>query len=113
MPATAQGEAQALGVADVGAGDLTRPTINLQLGIGFLAAQARAHDRDLNRTLAAYNAGGGSATRWEQQSGTDPDRFYETIDFSETRLYLRLVSANYAVYNALYRGASHPTLLHP
>lgn len=111
VPGTAHDMAAALGLTDFTTADLLRPLINIQLGAAFLARQAQASGRDLNRTLAAYNAGGGNANRWARQAGSDPDRFYETVDFSETRLYLRLVTANYAIYNALYRGAPRPTLL--
>jgi len=112
-PSTAQGEADALGLQGYSTADLNRPLINLELGSDFLARQAAAQDREFSQTLAAYNAGGRSASRWEQLAGNDADRFYEAIDFSETRLYVRLVSVNYAVYNYLYRSAPHPTLLHP
>ena len=112
-PSTAQGEADTLGLQGYSTADLNRPLINLELGSDFLARQAAAHDREFNHTLAAYNAGGRNASRWAQSAGNDADRFYEAIDFSETRLYVRLVSVNYAVYNYLYRSAPHPTLLHP
>jgi len=113
-PSTAQGVAAGLGLRGITTADLQRPLINLQLGASFLANQAnQAPGREMSQTLAAYNAGGSNAARWARQAGADPDRFYETIDFSETRRYIRVISANYAMYNALYRGASHPTLLHP
>jgi soluble lytic murein transglycosylase len=110
-PATAQDVADAVGLTTYSASDLTRPLVNLQLGSAFLAQQAKAGGQDLTWMLAAYNGGGGNATRWSKQSGSDPDRFYETVNLSETRLYIRLVTENYAMYLFLYRGATHPTLL--
>jgi soluble lytic murein transglycosylase len=109
-PSTAEGVATALGLPPLAAGDLKRPLINLQLGASYLAQQAQADANDLSQTLAAYNAGYGNASRWAKQAAGDPDRFYEAVDFSETRAYIRLVSDNYAIDNWLYRGASHPTL---
>lgn len=113
VPGTAADEARALGLTAYTGADLTRPSINLQLGTGYLALQARAAGNDLSRTLAAYNGGGGNAARWAKASGSDPDRFYQAVDFSETRRYIRLVSENYAVYRFLYRGGTRPSLIRP
>lgn len=110
IPTTAQDVAGQLGLS-ISTADLTRPVINLQLGAAYLAAQVKATGGDLSRAIAAYNAGAGSVARWHKQSGDDPDRFYETVDYSETRAYIRLVSENYAMYRFLYGGATHPTLL--
>jgi soluble lytic murein transglycosylase len=63
--------------------------------------------------LAAYNAGGGSAARWASMANGDPDLFYELVDFEETRLYIRLVSQNYAIYNLLFRRVAYPALPYP
>src|SRR5262249_51537372 len=109
VPSTAADVAAALGLTGFTKPDLQRPLINLQLGTAYLAQQARAHGSDLSQTLAAYNAGGGNAARWARQAGNDPDLFYELVDFSETRLYIRAITQNYAVYTMLYRGAPRPT----
>jgi soluble lytic murein transglycosylase len=111
VPATAQDVANALGMGSLAPGDLQRPLVNVALGTRYLAQQARTAGGDVSRALAAYNAGAGNTSRWARQAGGDADRFYETIDFEETRRYLRFVLANYAVYNALYRGTPRPTLL--
>jgi len=107
VPSTAQDVADALGLAALAPGDLQRPLINLQLGAGYLTQQLRAAAGDFEQMLAGYNAGARNAARWAQQAGGDADRYYEAVDFEETRLYLRLVSENYAVYQLLYRGAGH------
>jgi len=107
VPATAQDVAGTLGLPALAAGDLQRPLINLRLGAAYLAQQLRAAGGDFQQMLAAYNAGGRNAARWAQQAGGDADRFYEAVDFAETRLYLRLVGQNYAVYQLLYRGGGH------
>ena len=112
VPSTAQDVATSLGLGSVGPTDLRRPLLNLRLGAAYLAAQAKAQDGDLARALAAYNGGGGNASRWAKQSGNDPDLFYETVDFSETRAYIRLVEQNYAIYTYLYRGTPRPALPH-
>lgn len=108
VPSTAQDVADTLGLPPLAPGDLQRPLINLRLGAAHLAQQARLAGGDLQQMLAGYNAGGGNAARWARQAGGDPDRFYEAVDFSETRLYLRSVSENYAIYQMLYRGTRTP-----
>jgi soluble lytic murein transglycosylase len=113
LPGTAADVAKTIGMGDVRAADLKRPTINLAIGSAYLAREASAEGGDLSRTLAAYNAGGGNADRWALASRGDPDLFYEMVDFDETRSYIRLVSQNYAVYNFLYRGLPTPSLVHP
>jgi soluble lytic murein transglycosylase len=113
LPGTAGDTAKTIGIGDVTTADLKRPSINLKLGSAYLAHEASAENRDLSRTLAAYNAGGGNADRWARTSGSDPDLFYEMVDFDETRSYIRLVSQNYAIYNFLYRGLAKPSLVHP
>lgn len=112
MPSTGQGIAQQLGRSDFATADLLRPAVSIEFGAYYLGAQMALFDNSAYNTLAAYNGGPGSALRWSQRGQvTDPDLFYEEIDFSETRLYLRLVLENYAMYRFLYAGADHPTLL--
>jgi soluble lytic murein transglycosylase len=108
VPSTAQDVADTLGLPALAPGDLQRPLINLRLGAAYLAQQSRMAGGDFQQMLAGYNAGGGNAARWAQRAGGDPDRFYEAIDFGETRLYVRLVTENYAIYQILYRGTRTP-----
>ena len=52
--------------------------------------------------MAAYNAGPHNARRWLKTfPSEDPDAFVERIPFKETRLYVKLVLRNYAIYKAL------------
>jgi soluble lytic murein transglycosylase len=104
LPSTAQDIATSRGLGPLAAGDLARPAINLPLGAAYLAQQEHAAGGELSRALAAYNAGGGNAARWANAANGDPDLLYESVDFGETRAYIRLVSQNYAIYNRLYRS---------
>ena len=104
LPATAQDVAKSLGLGVPAADDLARPAVNLTLGAAYLAQQGKTAAGDLSRTLAAYNAGAGNAARWATAANGDPDLFYESVDFGETRAYIRLVSQNYAMYQRLYRS---------
>jgi soluble lytic murein transglycosylase len=114
IPTTAAEIAEKLGRSDFTPPDLLEPSLNIEFGAFYLGDQLRLFDGDLHLALAAYNGGPGNALRWrDDPAATDPDFLTETIDLEETRSYLELVLANYAVYRFLYGGASHPTLLPP
>jgi soluble lytic murein transglycosylase len=108
---TAGDIARALGKDTFSFPDLARPVVAIQFGSYYIGAQLRSFNGNIYQALAAYNAGGGNIARWAAAGGdADVDRFYEEIDYSETRLYLRLVLQNYAWYRYLYGGASKPSL---
>jgi len=112
IPATAMDIAEKLDRRDFTPRDLLEPSLNIEFGASYLGDQLRLFDGDLYLALAAYNGGPGNALGWRDDPATiDPDFLAETIDLEETRSYLELVLANYAVYRFLYGGASHPTLL--
>jgi len=114
IPTTAAEIAEKLARSDFTPPDLLEPSLNIEFGAFYLGDQLRLFDGDLHLALAAYNGGPGNALRWrDDPATTDPDFLTETIDLEETRSYLELVLANYAVYRFLYGGASHPTLLPP
>lgn len=111
IPGTAQEIARALGKTPFAFRDLARPAIAIQFGAYYIGAQLRAFGGNTYQALAAYNGGGGNATRWARPAGAaDIDRFYEEIDYAETKLYLRIVIQNYAWYRHLYGGAPQPSL---
>ena len=56
--------------------------------------------------LAAYDAGGGNVSRWQDRWGDDPDILVEEIPFAETQTYLRTVYSNYLEYRLLYGPGS-------
>jgi soluble lytic murein transglycosylase len=108
---TAQDIASALGKGSFQFGDLARPNVAIQFGAYYLAAQVKQFNGNVYEALAAYNGGAGNASRWAKAGGpADVDRFYEEIDFSETKLYLRTVLQNYAWYRYLYGAAPRPSI---
>ncbi|MCS7324331.1 MAG: transglycosylase SLT domain-containing protein [Thermoflexales bacterium] len=82
--------------------DLQKPFVSIRFGTHYLAKQRDFFGGDLYAALAAYNGGPGNSLRWRAASAGDPDLFFLNITFDETRLYIRTVSANYAMYHALY-----------
>ncbi|MEP7009736.1 MAG: lytic transglycosylase domain-containing protein [Acidobacteriota bacterium] len=74
--------------------DLTNPKANLEAGSRYLASLLDRYDGDLERALAAYNAGPGMVDRWK---GVPP--------FRETRSYVRRVQDRYlGLHRRLWHG---------
>ncbi|WP_298818868.1 transglycosylase SLT domain-containing protein [Chloroflexus sp.] len=107
MPDTGRGIAQNLGVTTFQLDDLYRPHVSIRFGAFYLGRRIRDMNGSLHGALAAYNGGLGNAQRWAGGNVVlDPDRFVETIDFSETRHYVWAVYAFYGVYRELYAPPS-------
>jgi soluble lytic murein transglycosylase len=107
MPATAQGIAQNLEVADFHENDLYRPALSIRFGAFYLGRQLAMMEGSLPGALSAYNGGPGNAQRWA--GGTtvaDQDLFAESIDYPETRGYVKLVYGYYGAYRRLYQANS-------
>ena len=103
IPPTGAGIAQALGwPPNYEAADLYRPMVSVRFGVTYLAEQRDAIDGNMFAAMAAYNGGPGNSYRWWQMAEGDPDLFVELIDFSETRLYVRLIREQFAAYRWLY-----------
>ncbi len=91
--------------------DLARPAVALRFGTYYLAQQLAAFDGHLLAALAAYNAGPGNGARWLEIAPFEgADGYIHGVDFTETRLYLELVTENYAMYRLIYAGAPAPSL---
>lgn len=94
--------AQRLQWPDYSNDDLFRPYINLTFGAYYLDLQLRTFEDNTAAALAAYNAGPGNAQQWYEVAGHDHDLYLETVNFSETRLYIRNIYTWHAVYRYLY-----------
>lgn len=112
IPPTAADIAEALADESFDVSLLVRPERSIRYGAYYLSEQLRTFDGAAWLALAAYNGGPGNAFRWSNDdSGIDPDLFYERITFAETRAYVQLVLENYAWYQFIYRGGSGPSLV--
>jgi len=108
MPHTGLTLARTLKIKPFELRELFDPAVSIRLGSYFLGDQLRQFatgpgaDLGFELGLAAYNAGPHNARRWlERLPAEDPDAFVERIPFKETRLYVKLVLKNYAIYKAL------------
>lgn len=103
MPATAAAIAKSGGEHGIRE-QLTRPEINISLGVRHLHDLLNLYGGDLVLAVAAYNAGAGNVNRWLKKFGNLPkDLFIENIPFAETREYVKKVLACAEIYNKLYR----------
>ena len=82
--------------------DLYKPYVGLNFGAYYLAQQLVAFDGDVHAALSAYNAGPGNAARWHNIAGDDLDLYVETVDFWETREYIKRIYTGYEIYVFLY-----------
>ena len=108
MPHTGLNLARRLEVKPFELRALFDPAVSIRFGSYFLGDQMRQFttaagaDLGFELGLAAYNAGPHNARRWLKTfPSEDPDAFVERIPFKETRLYVKLVLRNYAIYKAL------------
>ena len=84
---------------------LLEPAANLRIGNWHLAAIISRCGGRVDQALAAYNAGEGRLARWRKLFGNeDPASFVEEIPYTETRLYVKHVLSNAAMYRAIYGG---------
>ena len=115
QPTVGKELAQLMGFPDFDAAQLWQPAVNLPLGIHHFAT-GLARYPELERGLAAYNAGTSRTDHWSATplngQGRSADRiraplddidiFIERIPFVETRDYVRAIVRNRAVYRMIY-----------
>lgn len=110
IPPTGETIAGELGVQGFEATDLFRPAVSIRFGAHYLAQQLEAFDGEVYHALAAYNGGPGAADDGLAAAPDDIDMFVESLEFEETRLYVRRVMEHYAQYRYVYEGLEKPAL---
>ena len=103
MPATGQGIAGTLGMADFVLDDLYRPAVSIRFAAFYLEVQLKRFGNNILVALAAYNGGPGNTMHWQEGTAHDLDLFVEAIGASQSRIYLQRVYEQYLVYERLYR----------
>ncbi|HEV8635769.1 MAG TPA: transglycosylase SLT domain-containing protein [Chloroflexota bacterium] len=105
MPATGADIARRTGYGGFSPEHLEDAGVGIDFGARFLAGQIVGFEGDVFRAVAAYNAGPVPASRWA--AGTDdPDVFVESIEYAETRAYVKAVYLHHAAYRGLLTPAS-------
>ncbi len=103
LPVTARTLARSIGPKDFTADALTEPDVNLHLGTRYFQENLARYDSIIPLVLSAYNAGPDRADAWKHfPEARDWTRFVERIPFGETRDYVRQVTRNHALYQALW-----------
>ncbi|MGH9401146.1 MAG: transglycosylase SLT domain-containing protein [Terriglobia bacterium] len=84
---------------------LYSPAYNIRAGCLYLRGLLRQFDNNLPETLAAYNAGDIRVRQWMVNSKVeDPDKFLETIPFTDTRAYVEMVLRDRMIYHSILTG---------
>ena len=82
--------------------DLYRPVVSVRFGVEYLRKQRELFDGDLYATLAAYNAGPGSALIWKELAPDDADLFLEVIRLDQPHQYITTIYEVFCRYRDLY-----------
>ena len=91
MPSTATFVANQVGLQNF---DLTNPKDNITLGVAYLSYLDKKFDSQ-KEVICAYNAGERKVKEWIKTDGKIP--------YPETKTYLKRVTLNQKIYNALYK----------
>lgn len=98
MPQTGRAIARQLQLERPDRRQLLRPETNIRFGSYYLRQVLQQFNQNPVLATAAYNAGPHRIEKWYPKSGTmDADIWVDTIPFSETREYVRMVMA-YSVF---------------
>jgi soluble lytic murein transglycosylase-like protein/outer membrane protein assembly factor BamD (BamD/ComL family) len=100
---TAREVGKALGLVDVSSEDLYDPAVAIRIGARYVADLQREFGGDPYATAAAYNAGPNQARLWARLApGPGHDYFLSSVNFDETKDYVRKVMNSYERYTELY-----------
>lgn len=106
MPNTAKEIAKTLGIS-IANEEVTDPEINIQLGTFYIHSMLTRFQKNIDKALAAYNAGAGNVQKWSRSNvGNREQDFPSSIRFFETREYITKVSDSYYTYQWLYKDAN-------
>ncbi|MGA1664672.1 MAG: lytic transglycosylase domain-containing protein, partial [Burkholderiaceae bacterium] len=103
MPNTAKMLAKETGDRRFKLGELSDPASNIRLGTHYMAQLRDQFGGSIVLATAAYNAGPSRSKLWRASLGgaIEGAAFAESIPFTETRDYVKAVTANTAVYQRL------------
>ena len=88
--------------------DLYDEEYNIRMGCWYLRRLNDTFDKDLDLTIAAYNAGPTNVQSWLINKNYSVDgKSIDYIPFGETKKYVDKVNTYYNVYDYLYRKDRH------
>lgn len=81
------------------------PAYNVRVGCRYFSRRLREFGNRVEFALAAYNAGASRVKRWTaERAFSEPAEFFESLPFSETRLYIENVLRDAEIYRRLLKG---------
>jgi soluble lytic murein transglycosylase-like protein len=105
---TARDIGRDIGLVDVSPEELYDPRVIIRLGSKYVSELSKQFANNHYATAAAYNAGAHQVALWKRMSpGTGEDFFLSSINFDETKNYVRKVMNSYKRYAEIY-GAAGP-----
>src|SRR5262249_21449951 len=100
---------QAIGLVQVSPEDLYDPRVIIQLGTKYIGDLRRRFGGNAYQVAAAYNAGPNQSGLWARLAPAPGDDTYlSSINFDETKDYVRKVMNSYERYGEIYE-AEPPT----
>lgn len=105
-PGTANDTAKQMRMQDF---SLLNEEDNLKLGIGTFTRLLKKYNNRVDYALCAYNAGETPTQLWIKLRGhLEPIKFIESIPYKETRIYVKSILRNYAIYRMLDEAKPTP-----
>ena len=102
LPSTGRTMARRLGLRSYAVTSLFDPHVNIKMGVVYFKQLLEEHNNVVEDTLAAYNAGPDRVQAWRAVPYKDNLEFVESIPFTETRDYVKIVLRNAEIYRRLY-----------
>jgi soluble lytic murein transglycosylase-like protein len=103
---TARDIGRDVGLVDVQPEDLYDPRVIIRLGAKYIAELTKQFSGDRYKAAAAYNAGPKQTELWARLApAAGEDFFLSSINFDETKQYVRKVMNSYARYGEIYGGS--------
>ncbi len=86
--------------------DRFKPEYNIRAGSQYLRFLLDRYNQSFPKALAAYNAGEHRVDKWQKQfPDISDEEWTEHIPFSQTRLFVKHILANYKRYQWIYRNS--------
>jgi len=100
---TARDIGREVGLVDLTPEDLYDPRVIIRLGAKYVATLSKRFEGNRYKAAASYNAGPNQVALWSRLSPAPGDDFFlSSINFDETKDYVRKVMNSYKRYDEIY-----------